>query len=66
MKLRPSRLTRIRTRMTHDESGTTTAEYALGTLAACAFAVVLYKLVTGGMVSAALSALLHRALSLAG
>jgi Flp pilus assembly pilin Flp len=52
--------------MKHDESGTTTAEYALGTLAACAFAVVLYKLVTSGAVSAALSALLHRALSLAG
>jgi hypothetical protein len=52
--------------MKHGESGTTTAEYALGTLAACAFAVVLYKLVTGGAVSAALSALLHRALSLAG
>jgi Flp pilus assembly pilin Flp len=66
MKLRPSRLTRIRTRIAHDELGTTTAEYALGTLAACAFAVVLYKLVTGGTVSAALSALLHRALSLAG
>ena len=48
------------------ERGTTTAEYAIGTLAACAFAVVLYKIVTGGAVSAGLSALLHRALSLAG
>lgn len=57
---------RLRTRSTLDERGTTTAEYAIGTLAACAFAVVLYKLVTGGMVSAALSGLLHRALNLAG
>ncbi|HET9169970.1 MAG TPA: DUF4244 domain-containing protein [Actinospica sp.] len=57
---------RIRTLLIQDERGTTTAEYAIGTLAACAFAVVLYKLVTGGAVSSALSALLHRALSLAG
>ena len=66
MKPPPPRLARIRTQIKHHEAGTTTAEYALGTLAACAFAVVLYKLVTGGAVSAALSALLHRALSLAG
>jgi hypothetical protein len=60
------KLRRIRTRIKQDQRGTTTAEYAIGTLAACAFAVVLYKLVTGGTVSAALSGLLHRALSLAG
>ena len=66
MKLRQFRLTRIRTRTKQDERGMTTAEYALGTLAACGFAVLLLKLLTGGTVSAALSALLHRALSLAG
>lgn len=49
-----------------DERGTTTAEYAIGTLAACAFAAVLYKILTGGAVSAALSGLIHRALGLAG
>ena len=49
-----------------DEQGTTTAEYAIGTLAACAFAAVLYKILTGGSVAAALGGLVHRALGLAG
>jgi Flp pilus assembly pilin Flp len=49
-----------------DERGTTTAEYAIGTLAACAFAAVLYKILTGGSVAAALGGIVHRALSLAG
>jgi Flp pilus assembly pilin Flp len=49
-----------------DERGTTTAEYAIGTLAACAFAAVLYKILTGGSVAAALSGLVHRALGLTG
>ena len=49
-----------------DERGTTTAEYAIGTLAACAFAAVLYKILTGGSVAAALGGLVHRALGLTG
>lgn len=49
-----------------DDHGTTTAEYAIGTLAACAFAAVLYKILTGGSVAAALGGLVHRALGLAG
>ena len=49
-----------------DDRGTTTAEYAIGTLAACAFAAVLYKILTGGSVAAALGGLVHRALGLAG
>jgi Flp pilus assembly pilin Flp len=49
-----------------DERGTTTAEYAIGTLAACAFAAVLYKILTGGSVAAALGGLIHRALGVAG
>ena len=32
------------------EAGMSTAEYAVGTVAACAFAAVLYKVVTGGSV----------------
>jgi hypothetical protein len=48
------------------EAGTTTAEYAIGTLAACAFAAVLYKILTGGSVAAALDGLIHRALGIAG
>lgn len=49
-----------------DERGTTTAEYAIGTLAACAFAAVLYKILTSGAVSAALGGIVHRALGMAG
>ncbi len=44
------------------DRGMTTAEYAMGTLAACAFAAVLFKVVTSGSVSSALSSLIGRAL----
>ncbi|MFF7210662.1 DUF4244 domain-containing protein [Streptomyces sp. NPDC008238] len=47
------------------ERGMTTAEYAVGTLAACGFAAVLYKVVTSGAVSSALSGLIKRALDVA-
>lgn len=40
----------------------TTAEYAMGTLAACAFAAALYKVVSSGAVGSALSSLIGRAL----
>jgi hypothetical protein len=40
-----------------------TAEYAVGTVAACAFAAVLYRVVTGGSVVTALGALVERALA---
>jgi Protein of unknown function (DUF4244) len=48
------------------QAGTTTAEYAIGTLAACGFAALLYKIVTGGSVSALLSGIIHKALRTAG
>jgi Flp pilus assembly pilin Flp len=57
---------RQRRQRKRDERGTTTAEYAIGTLAACAFAAVLYKILTGGSVAAALGGLVHRALGLTG
>jgi Protein of unknown function (DUF4244) len=44
------------------DAGMTTAEYAVGTIAACGFAAVLYKVVTSGAVSAAIAGLLKRAL----
>ncbi|MBP2404222.1 hypothetical protein JO379_003691 [Streptomyces syringium] len=44
------------------EDGMTTAEYAVGTLAACALAAVLYKVVTGGAVGSALQSLIVKAL----
>ncbi|WP_448614420.1 DUF4244 domain-containing protein [Modestobacter sp. URMC 112] len=45
------------------EAGMSTAEYAVGTVAACAFAAVLYQVVTGGSVVAALGELVQSALS---
>jgi hypothetical protein len=47
------------------DTGMSTAEYAVGTIAACAFAVVLYKVVTSASVSSALAGIVHRALNLA-
>nr|WP_227997060.1 DUF4244 domain-containing protein [Glycomyces albidus] len=45
------------------ESGMSTAEYAIGTLAAVAFAGVLLKVLTSGPVQSALQSLVERALS---
>jgi hypothetical protein len=45
------------------EDGMSTAEYAVGTVAACAFAAVLYKVVTGGSVVTALGDLVQSALA---
>ena len=45
------------------EAGMSTAEYAVGTVAACAFAAVLYRVVTGGSVVDALGALVADALA---
>ncbi|MGY1728245.1 DUF4244 domain-containing protein [Geodermatophilus sp. SYSU D01062] len=44
------------------EAGMSTAEYAVGTVAACAFAAVLYRVVTGGSVVSALGDLVESAL----
>ncbi|MEV3932701.1 DUF4244 domain-containing protein [Streptomyces sp. NPDC053728] len=44
------------------DRGMTTSEYAVGTIAACAFAAVLYKVVTSGAVVSALQALIKDAL----
>ncbi|MEU8915979.1 DUF4244 domain-containing protein [Streptomyces sp. Je 1-4] len=46
-----------------DDRGMTTAEYAVGTLAACALAAVLYKVVTSGPVQALLRSTLERAIN---
>lgn len=45
------------------DTGMTTAEYAVGTVAAVAFAVVLYKVVNSSAVMSALSKIITRALS---
>jgi hypothetical protein len=59
-----SRITRrVRTiRGTARELGMTTAEYAVGTVAAVAFAAVLYKIVRSDAVSSALSSIVTSAL----
>ncbi|MET4924598.1 DUF4244 domain-containing protein [Streptomyces sp. PSRA5] len=44
------------------DSGMASAEYAVGTLAACGFAAVLYKVVTSGPVSGALESVIGNAL----
>ncbi|MEO9222707.1 MAG: DUF4244 domain-containing protein [Mycobacteriaceae bacterium] len=57
---------RISTRLllvaTQDD-GMSTAEYAIGTIAAAAFGAVLYTVVTGDSVVGALTGLVQRALS---
>jgi hypothetical protein len=45
------------------EAGMSTAEYAVGTVAACAFAAILYRVVTGDSVVAALGKLVESALA---
>ena len=45
------------------EAGMSTAEYAVGTVAACAFAAVLYRVVTGDDVVDGLTDLVDRALA---
>jgi Protein of unknown function (DUF4244) len=47
---------------TRDE-GMSTAEYAIGTIAAAAFAAVLYAVVTGDSIVSGLTSLVQRALS---
>jgi hypothetical protein len=47
------------------DAGMTTAEYAVGTLAACAFAAVLLAVVRSGAVKSALTGLITSALSIA-
>ncbi|MPY85086.1 MAG: DUF4244 domain-containing protein [Actinophytocola sp.] len=59
----PTRPVVTRLRAVHTDDGMSTAEYAIGTLAAAAFAAVLYGVVTGDSVVGALTALVQRALS---
>jgi Flp pilus assembly pilin Flp len=45
------------------DDGTTTAEYAVVTAVACAFAMLLYRVVTGGSVVSALGRIISSALA---
>lgn len=44
------------------DAGMSTAEYAIGTIAACAFAALLYKVITSTQILDALTSLVSRAL----
>ncbi|MEV0947380.1 DUF4244 domain-containing protein [Rhodococcus sp. NPDC049939] len=46
-----------------DEDGMSTAEYAIGTIAAAAFGAVLYSVVTGDSIVTALTNIIDKALS---
>ncbi|GAA3778184.1 hypothetical protein GCM10023083_13440 [Streptomyces phyllanthi] len=51
-----------RVRTARGDAGMVTSEYAVGIIAAVAFAAVLYKVVTSGPVQAALQDIVKRAL----
>lgn len=51
-----------RARAARGDAGMVTSEYAMGIVAAVAFAVVLYKVVTSGQVSEELQAIVKQAL----
>jgi hypothetical protein len=46
-----------------DEAGMSTAEYAIGTIAAAAFGAVLYTVVTGDSIVEAITRIIERALN---
>lgn len=57
---------RIRTRiilLAVDDSGMSTVEYAIGTVAAAAFGAILYTVVTGDSIVSALTNIITRALN---
>ncbi|MDH2426729.1 DUF4244 domain-containing protein [Sphaerisporangium sp. TRM90804] len=56
----------VTTARVRSEAGMSTAEYAVGTIAACAFAGLLFKIVTSPEIRKMLSDLIARALKLAG
>ncbi|GII02185.1 DUF4244 domain-containing protein [Planobispora takensis] len=51
---------------TSRDRGMSTAEYAVGTIAACAFAALLFKVVTSPEVQEMITNLIDRALNVAG
>jgi Protein of unknown function (DUF4244) len=59
-------LDRVRCQVFGRDTGMSTAEYAVGTVAAAAFAALLFKIVTSPEVRTMLLGIIHRALQLAG
>lgn len=58
-----SQLTARARSLEQDDDGMATAEYAVGTVAACGMAGVLYQVITSDLVSGLLNTLLEKALS---
>lgn len=59
---------RVRTRLllaAVEDDGMSTAEYAIGTIAAAAFGAILYTVVTGDSIVGALTGIIDRALNTA-
>lgn len=52
----------VRARLRAGDEGMTTSEYAVGTVAACGFAALLYRIVTSDAVKAALESVVGKAL----
>ncbi|MFW0786581.1 DUF4244 domain-containing protein [Gordonia sp. CPCC 206044] len=50
-------------RVVGDEEGMSTAEYAIGTIAAAAFGAILYTVVTGDNIVSALTGIIGKALN---
>ncbi|NMO02766.1 DUF4244 domain-containing protein [Gordonia sp. TBRC 11910] len=50
-------------RLVTDDDGMSTAEYAIGTIAAAAFGALLYTVVTGDNIVSALTGIISKALS---
>jgi hypothetical protein len=64
--LKTNHFRQLRARMTLlvvDESGMSTVEYAIGTIAAAAFGAILYTVVTGDSIVSALTNIITRALN---
>jgi len=61
---RPNLGDRLR-RLAQDDEGMSTAEYAIGTIAAAAFAALLYTVISGDGVVGALTGIIQRALTAA-
>ncbi|MEU6706544.1 DUF4244 domain-containing protein [Streptomyces wuyuanensis] len=53
---------RLSGRLPRGDAGMTTSEYAMGTIAACAFAAALYQVITSDTVSTALESIIGKAL----
>ncbi|MDP9433649.1 MAG: DUF4244 domain-containing protein [Actinomycetota bacterium] len=56
-------MNRLQTVLNESEAGMSTAEYAVGTVAACGFGGVLYKIITSAEVMSLISGLFSKALS---